>query len=137
MIAGEYAAVKARLSADAALTVRDTVYDSTGALFRGTYVVLFGGAPDIFGDDRVTKPQDVDSDATYVYTVRCVSTTPDGVRSTMKHAAAQLVGFVPTIAGRRCLPMRHTHGGDVEVDASVQPIVFYADPEYTLISLRG
>ncbi len=137
MISDEYAAVKARLVADTALTVRDTVYDSAGELYRGTYVVLFGGGPDVLDDGRVTKPQDPDSDATYVYTARCVSATADGVRSTLKHVVTQLVGFIPTVSGRRCDAIRLTHSQNVEPDVSVKPPLFYSDAEFTLVSFRG
>jgi hypothetical protein len=136
MIVDEYAAVEARLEADTALVVRDTVYDSAGELFRGTYVVLFGGAPDILDDNRLAKAQDPDSAAVYMYTVRCVSTTPAGVRSALKHVTTQLVGFIPTITNRTCDPIRMTHTTDVEPDTSVKPPLFYSDAEFTLASQR-
>lgn len=137
MIDVEYAAVKAQLVDDDALVVRDTVYQADATIFLGTYVVLFGGGPDDLDDQRFTKAQDVDSDATYVYTTRCVSTTAAGVRSTLKHVTTQLVGFIPTISGRTCNPIRLTHSDNVEVDPSVKPPLFYCDAEFTLVSRRA
>jgi hypothetical protein len=136
MISEEYAAIEARLAADTALAVRDTVYDSAGELYRGTYVVLFGGGPDALDDNRLASAQDVGSDAVYVYTVRCVSTTPAGVRSALNHVATQLVGFIPTVTGRTCDPIRMTHSTNVEPDASVKPPLYYGDVEFSLSSQR-
>lgn len=137
MIDAEYAAVLAQLEDDENLTVRDTVYKADGTLFTGTYAVLFGGVPDDLDDDRFTKSQDTDSAATYVYTVRGVAPTADGARAVLKHVTTQLVGFVATISGRTCDPIRLTHADDVEPDTSVKPPLFYADLELTLVSRRA
>jgi len=136
VIDAEYAAVKARLVADTTLVVRDTVYNADGTIFTGTYAVLFGGAPDTLDDDRFTAAQGTDSTATYVYTVRGVAPTADGARAVLKHVTTQLVGFVATVTGRKCDPIRLTRSTDVEVDASVRPPLFYSDVELTLISRR-
>lgn len=136
MIAAEYAAVEAQLEADSALVVRDTVYDPAGAIVRGSYVVLFGGSPDDLDDDRFSNVPDLNSKAEYVYTTRSVSTTPDGVRAVQTHVFTQLVGTVLTVTDRKCDPLRHTHGDDIQADASVKPPLFYADDEWTLVSRR-
>ncbi len=136
--AAHYDAIKAQLEVDLALAdnVRDTVYDGAGEVVRGSYVVLFGGAPDTLDDNRATKIQDADSTATYVYTARSVSTTPGGVRSVVAKAIAQLVAFTPTVSGRRCDPVRLTHSTEVQVDDSVKPPLYFEDDEFTLVSRR-
>ena len=133
----EYAAVSARLAADPALVVRDTVYDTSGALFRGQYVVLFGGAPDELDDQRYSHPQASDSRAVYVYTARCVAVTADGVRSVLDHVMTQLIGFAPVIAGRKCWAMTMTLTQDPAPDTSVQPPLYFCDTEFTLVSDRA
>jgi len=136
-VKAEYAAVSARLQADTALLVRDTVYAASGDVFQGSYLVLFGGAPDELDDQRSSRQQDVSSRAVYVYTTRCVSQTPDGVRSVIDKAMTQLIGFTPTISGRKCWAITMTHSTDVQPDTSVKPILFYADLEFTLVSDRA
>lgn len=136
--AAHFEAVKARLELDTALAgqVRDTIYDGAGEVVHGSYVVLFGGAPDLLDDNRATKIQDQDSTATYVYTVRSVSTTPGGVRSVVAKVVAQIVGFAPTVTGRRCDTLRLTHTTGVDKDATVKPPLYFEDDEFTLVSRR-
>jgi hypothetical protein len=136
--AAHYAAVKARLETDTALAgqVRDTVFDGAGEVVRGSYVVLFGGAPDALDDGRLTRIQDIDSTATYVYTVRSVSTTPGGVRSVVSKVLDKLVGFSPTVTGRRCDTIRLTHSRGVQIDSTVKAPLYFEDDEFTLVSRR-
>lgn len=136
-----YLAVKNRLLADTALAakgVNDTalVDTTTGLPVVGTYVILFGGAPDSLDDGRLSAPQFVDSDAEYVYTVRSVSTTADGVRSTQTKVGAQLIGHRLVVAGRSCRT-ELTHATDVDWDKSVNPPLFFADQEFTVYSSRA
>lgn len=137
MISAEFDAVKARLAADTSLKVRDSVYEdgtTTGAVFYGTYVVLFGGGPDRLDDERLAKTQALDSDATYVYTVRCVAATAQGARYVLQHVCTQLIGFVPSIAGRSCDPMWLSAADEVQPDTSLLKPLFFCDPEFTLVS---
>jgi hypothetical protein len=135
-----FEAVKSRLLADAALASRG-VYDSAlmedGVPVIGTYMILFGGAPDSFDDARLSAGQSMSSDATYVYTVRAVSPSADGVRSALQKVFAQLLGFVPVIAGRRCSPLTFNFSTEVRADNAVSPPLFYADSEFTLKSSRA
>jgi hypothetical protein len=135
-----YAAFKARLLEDAALAtagVNDTalVDSTTGLPIRGTYTILFGGAPDVLDDGRLSALQFADSDAEYVYTVRSVSTTADGVRSTQTKVGAQMIGHRLIVAGRSCR-IEQTHATDVDWDKSVKPPLLFADQEYTVYSSR-
>lgn len=135
-----FAAVKARLEASSVLAGR--VYntfavDASGAPIRTAYVILYGGAPDVLNDDRVTAPQSRDSDAEYVYTVRSVGPTADSALATADVATGQLIGFVPTVAGRRCSKIKLEDGGVVELDNSIKPPLFYIDQDFLLISRRG
>lgn len=132
--------MKARLEASSVLTGR--VYntfavDSSGAPIRTAYVILYGGAPDVLNDDRVTAPQSKDSDAEYVYTVRSVGPIADSALATADVVTAQLVGFTPSVVGRRCSRIKLEDGGVVEMDSSISPPLFYVDQDFLLISRRG
>lgn len=132
-----YAAVKSRLLADTALAnvgVHDTaLVDAGGLPVVGTYAILYGGAPDVLDDGRLTAMQSPNSDAEYVYTVRSVSTTADGVRSVQAKVGVQLIGHALAVAGRSCRIVQ-TDVTDPEKDRSVA--LFFADQEYTVYSSR-
>jgi len=139
-VKAHYAAVKARLEADPALAtkVNDTLLlTATGLPVQGTYAILYGGAPDSLESNRFTAPQAIDSDAEYVYTVRSVSTTADGVRSIQAKVAAQLIGHRLVVAGRNCTSMRLTDVTDVQYDKATNPVLLFADQEFTLNSYRA
>lgn len=137
-----YQAVKARLEADSALSNKG-VFDAarldttTGLPIQATYCVIFGGAPDVLTDGRLTSPQKADSDAEYIYTVRAVSTTVDGVMAVMAKVNTQLIGFTPTISGRRCNPIYLDYSSEVRPDNAVSPPMYYADCEFLLKSSRA
>ena len=132
-----YAAVIARLRASPALAdkTHDTaLVDSGGLPVVGTYAILYGGAPDVIMSGRFTAPQLATSDAEYVYTVRSVSTTADGVRSTQAIVAGQLIGHTLVVAGRTCSRLRLTDTTDPDLDKSTNPYLFYADQNFTVNS---
>lgn len=140
MIAEHFTAFKAAVSAAPNVSgkVFDTARrDASGALIRDTYVVIYGGAPDTRGDDRLASAQQPESDATFVYTVRSVSVTADGCRAIMGAVDSQIVGSKLSVAGRKCDATRQTLAKDVESDDSIQPPLFFGDVEYTVISRRG
>ena len=135
-----FKAVKDRLEASPVLA--GNVYSalakkSDGSLITTSYVILYGGAPDVLNDDRVTAPQTKDSDAEYVYTVRSVGVNADAALATADVASTQLIGFVPTIEGRRCQRIKLDDGGSVEMDSSLTPPLFFIDQDFLLISRRG
>jgi len=135
-----FSAFKARLEGDSALSGKG--YDSArrntdGILIRDTYWIPFGGAPENLDDDRFTKPQDADSNAEYVYTVRAVSPTPDGCRAVVDKVTAQLAGAVLAVTGRELDPLRLTASDDPRPDDSVKPPIYFADTEWTLVSRRS
>lgn len=137
MIREHYAAVKALLKADSALSTR--VEDSArvgkdGLPTRETYAILFGGGPEDLDDGRLTSQQRAISAAEFVYTVRSVAPTPDGARAVATKAFAQLVGATLTIEGRSCRPIRHTGSDPLQPDDSISPPIYYCDDEYTLNS---
>lgn len=132
-----YNAVKARLEASPVLA--DRIYntfatDATGKPIRTAYVILYGGSPDVLESGRFTARQTKDSDAEYVYTVRSVGPTADSALATADVAAAQLIGFVPVLAGRTCAAIRLDDGGSVEMDDSIAPPLFFIDNDYSLRS---
>lgn len=135
-----YDAVNDRLNADTKLSGKghdSAVVDADGLPVRATYWILFGGAPDELGDGRLAAPQSPDSDATYVYTVRCVSVTAAGVRATMTLVLAQLVGFIPMVAGRNCSSVELIDSDDVQPDTSINPPLYFADLVFELVSSRA
>jgi len=133
-------AVTALLNADTAIIGRlhdAALINADGSLVRDTYWVLFGGAPDELDDDRLTSQQTAASDATFVYTVRSVSSTAAGARAAASRAFVALVGRRPVIAGRICQAIRLDGAGSVEPDRSVTPSLFYEDDDYLLRSTRA
>ena len=135
-----YAAVKDRLNADTVLAGKgsDAIRMENGLPVRATYWVLFGGAPDDLDDDRLAAPQQADSDAEYVYTVRFVSVTHDAVLQGAERVIAQLVGWVPTIAGRNCGAIELDEGdANVDADTRVTPPLFFIDLDFILRSSRA
>jgi hypothetical protein len=133
-----FLAVKNRLLEDAALASKG-VYDSAlvdanGSPVLETYTILFGGAPDSLGDDRLTGVAVAGSDASYTYMVRSVSPSADGVRSAMSKVLTQLVGFTPAIGGRRCSPILFDFASEVRADNAVSPPLFYVDSDFVLKS---
>lgn len=137
-----YQAVKSRLLADSALSTKgvfDTVrVDSTSGLpVQATYVVIFGGAPDVLDEGRLSAPQQASSDAEYIYTVRAVSTSFDGVMATMTKVHTQLVGCIPVVEGRKCSPMVLDASSEVRPDNAVSPPMYYMDCDFVLKSSRA
>jgi hypothetical protein len=140
VIVEHYAAVETQLKAGVNLSskVFDTARrDASGALIRDTYLVLFGGAPDTLTSGRFTLPQQGDSDADFVYTVRAVSVTPDGVRAILSAACTQLIGAVVTAEGRRPSRIRLTLAHEVQSDDSIQPPLYFSDTEFTLSTVKA
>lgn len=132
-----FAAVLSRLRESPALAgkVHDTALIDPGGLpVVGTYAILYGGAPDVLRSGRFTAPQLATSDAEYVYTVRSVSTSADGVRSVQSKVEGQLIGHVLVVAGRNCSRLRRTFVADPEMDKSTNPVLYFADQEFTVNS---
>ena len=135
-----YAAVKARLEANPKLAnkVNDSVLETTTGLpFAGSYVVLFGGAPESLESNRFTAPQLIDSDAEYVYTVRSISTSAAAVRSLQVEVAAQLVGHKLIVEGRNCSRIRLAESTAPAEDKATKPVLYWADQEFAVISRRS
>jgi len=134
-----YLAVKSRLLEDTALTgkVHDTaLVDAVGLPVVGTYAILYGGAPDVLDDGRLSSVQAATSDAEYVYTVRSVSASADGVRSIQTHVATQLVGHRLVVTGRSCLVEQSNVTG-IDWDRSTNPPLFFADQDFLVRSSRA
>lgn len=132
-----YEAVKERLEGDAALA--DKVFDTSrinadGELIRANYLILYGGSPAELGGDRLFKQQVQGDNGVFDFTVRGVGVTATSARTMLAAASAQLVNWIPEIAGRNCRPMKFTGGGDIRTDTSVKPPLYYADDEYELRS---
>lgn len=130
-------AFKSRIAADATLDVHDSKAprSSDGTLLYDTYVVLYGGGPEMLDDERATAAIRANSTVEYVYTTRSVAPDAAGCRSVHDHVATQVAGYVLTVSGRACRPIRHT-GGDANPlpDDSVRPPLFFMDDEWTLVT---
>lgn len=111
--------------------------DHAGQLVRANYWIVFGGRPEDLDDDRFTAPQQLDSIAEYVFTVRSVAVDADGALDQADAIAAQLVGAVVAVEGRSLDPMRATGSDPVAPDNRVSPPLFYCDDEYTVVSRRA
>jgi len=137
----EYNAVKAQIEADPLLAgkVTDSAkIDSQNGLVREQYVILFGGPPITLGDERYTAPQLQDSDAVYSYTVRAVSVTAAGAMLVASKVAAQLIGAVVTVPGRKCERIRLDEAdSEVTPDMTVKPPLYALDQDFILVSRRG
>lgn len=134
-----YAAVRDRIEANEILAdlVSDTIkVNEDGKFTRESYIVLTGGVAEVLDDDRLAKGQDVDSDAEYVYGVRCVAVDADGARGIADLVVVQLVGARLAVEGRRCDPVRLTNAEPVEFETSVRPPLAVIDLEFTLYSRR-
>jgi hypothetical protein len=135
-----YTAVKSRLVSilPVAIKVADTaLLDEDGVLFRGQYVILFGGGPDVLDDGRLTAPQRADSDAEFLYTARCVAVTADGARGVAQQVLSALVGFTPTIADRNCQSISLDDSSDVQPDSALKQPLWYMDLDFILSSSRA
>ncbi|MET0888386.1 MAG: hypothetical protein ABWX92_18270 [Mycetocola sp.] len=130
-----FAAVKARAESDTTLTgkVFDTIKPTDGtAPERTTYVLLFGGGPDL-NDGRLTAPNAPTADADYLYTGRCVSTSPDVVRSVQSKMIALFAGHRLIVPNRACSPAE-IEAYPVEYDATLN--LYFADVDIELHSSR-
>ena len=136
MLKAHYDVVKARLEEHVALAgkVFDVVRVENGEFVRAAYVVLTIGMPET-GGDRQARSQQHDDNAVFDLKVRAVGTSPSAVMGLLNAVSAQWLGWVPTVAGRRCYALRYPRQTvDIESDASVRPPMFYADVEYTFRS---
>lgn len=108
--------------------------DGEGRLIRDIYWILFGGGPAEIGGDRLVLSQVVDDNAVFDFTVRSVGTSVDSAMAESKKVQDQLIGWTPTIAGRRCRPVKFSGADKVRPDNSVKPPLFYVDDEFELRS---
>lgn len=137
MIAEHANAVKTLLGANQPLTgkVDDTVrVNATGGLVRANYAVLYFGGPDEIDDDRYTSPQLATSKAGWEFTVRYVGVDANSARLMFSAGNSALLRQTPTVAGRRCDPIRYISSDPVEEDRNVTPSLFYVDADYSLVS---
>jgi hypothetical protein len=137
----EFDAVKVWLQSFPPLSEPEKVSDTVrrtadGKYVADTYCVLFGGAPDELDDNRFTGMQAPESNAEYVHTVRCVSTSAGGCRNLVSLVTNHMVGHRPVVEGRTTDPLRLTFARDVEPDDSIRPALFFADLEFTWTSRR-
>jgi hypothetical protein len=130
-------ALFAQIDADTALHGRGhetAKVDAQGALVRDNYWILYGGSPAELGGDRLVRAQVVEDNAVFDFTVRSVGVSVDAVFAESEKVQAQLVGFVPTVPGRNCRPVKFTGADRIKTDTSVKPALFYVDDEFELRS---
>lgn len=139
IISAHFDAVKARLSAHSMIgaNVFDVARTNTSGLIRANYLILFGGPPEVLGDDRVFGFQQADSAAEFIYTVRAVGTTPAAVRAWSGAAFSQLVGHVLTVPDRKCDRIILDDSTAIQEDKGATPSLYYSDTDYLLRSSRA
>lgn len=108
--------------------------DGDGRLIRDIYWILFGGGPASTGGDRLVRSQVVDDNAVFDFTVRSVGTSVAAAMAESQKVQDQLIGWTPTIEGRRCRPVKFSGADKVRPDNSVKPPLFYVDDEFELRS---
>lgn len=79
--------------------------------------------------ERVTGPA---ATVTFTYTLHSVGSDPQQARAVAERAFAQLLGFRPTIPGRRCGRYRHTYSQQIQIDDSVKPPLWFGVDEFEL-----
>ena len=135
----EAAAVKTRLSADSILSGK--VYDSVrvsegGDAVRANYVVVSFSVPEE-ETARFSAVTYADADREVVFNVQCVAVDADGVMLLVERAKAQLLGYMLTVAGRTCTPIRRlpdVEEGEIRYDRSAR--LFYVHMSFAFWSKR-
>jgi len=131
-----FVAVKSMIQRDPVLDVSDAMKRTVeGAPFRGSYVILWPAGPETVDDGRLSKNQDMASDAEYVYDGQAVAVDPLGVLYVIDRVVAQVMGQRPEVAGRRCDPIR-VSVDPVDSDSKILPPLFYARFELSFWSRR-
>lgn len=135
-----FALVKARLESAPILAgrVRDTALTPTGEVFHGNYLLLFMAAnPDELVTERLGRSSQPGDDADWVFTVRAVAVDAAGVRLLAQAAFSQLVGWVPTLSGRKFSAVSHEGAVLVREDPTLKPSLFFAEDDYSVRSWRA
>jgi len=80
---------------------------------------------------RQTGP---DARADFNIVVHSVGSDPTQAQAVAERVYGQLLGFIPTVAGRRCTRVRAVSSQPSQRDDTVQPSVFYSVDEFTFLS---
>lgn len=128
MIRAHVEAVLARLREDPALA--DKVFEGVVQNRPPVYCTVFAnnGFREV---ERFTGPQ---STATFTFTVHSVAADPSKAQQVAEHVFTQLLGFTPTVAGRRCRRIRHAVSRPVEADKDLSPWLWFCVDEFDLTS---
>jgi hypothetical protein len=140
VIGDVYAAVKARLELNTVLSGKvnpSARLDSAGGLARSNYVIVYPTAPTVLDDDRFSKPQALDSDATFFVDVKVVAVDALGCALLADAVLTQMVGHQLALTGRVCTPAELDTSGPVRPDNTVSPPLFFSDMSFELISRRA
>lgn len=78
---------------------------------------------------RATGPAET---VTFTYTLHSVGTDPQQARAVAERAFAQLLGYRPTITGRRCGRYRHTYSQQIQIDDTAKPPLWFGVDEFEL-----
>lgn len=133
MIRAHFDSVKARLEEDPVLkdSVFGEVIDPTRDSPRPErYVNLFMDNGHRTAT-RVTGPQ---AHADFTLTVHSVGQSRVQAQAVAEHVFTQLLGYVPSVPGRRCWRIRHDYSRPLDMDSSTQPTVYFIVDQFTLES---
>lgn len=139
MIADVYSAVKSRLELNPVLAGKvhpSARLEADGDLVRSNYVILYPPPP-ILDDGRVTKAQDINSDATFMVDGKVVAVDALGCAFLADAVLAQMVGHKLVLSGRRCDPAKLDDMDKVRPDNSVSPPLFFCDISFEIVSRRA
>lgn len=131
-----YTEVLTRLAA-VGYPVKDSdATDPDGTPYAPPYVVVSGGNLARMDDERLAKGQDPESDHVVEFSVMAIASTANGARIIGDLARGLLVGWTPTVSGRRMSSVRFEGGDEPRRDMTVLPQVWYSDADYSVTSRR-
>lgn len=137
MSATEDTAVLARLRADAWLTAA-TFDDEVTPEERPQRYALVTSNAGVQTAQRLTQAVKATTARREItYTIRSVGTTRAQAIAVADRVAAQLLGFIPTVSGRRCWPIRHAISRPAQKDTDPNPPLWYCVDEFDLTSDPG
>lgn len=132
MIAAHVDAVLARLREDPELASR--VFEGEVSTLDGkprTRYIRVQANGGFYEAERLGLAQ---SRVTFTFIIHSVSINPVAARQLQELVHAQLLGFRPSVVGRKCWPIRHEVSRPVQSDQDVSPPLWYTVDQFDLQS---
>lgn len=126
MIRAHTAAILARLRED---TVLSTVtFEGVVTERPQRYCTVFTNS----GYRTVERLAGPSATATFTYTIHSVGSDPQQAQAVAERVFAQLLDYVPTVAGRVSGRLRHAASQPVQLDTDVSPALYYCVDQFDL-----